>query len=260
MENKLILTEQFLLEERFILCEALSHAEVVTKAKELCDYANKLMNAPKSEESGNGAKEEAIEQIFRNTDKLLLDIKNVKDVDIARGHAKDYIRNIKALIAVLDPDYEAQKSTENTTLRKVFHNIEVQIASTDTGHKALKRLTDELNKVNATLKAIQNDLTSLEDATGNKINEVDQYAILSHIYEDLYKVTQMSEAEYSDNAIISAAVEKLITAKAAAEADAKKISNFVELCKGLDEGDFGHLMDTKAVDRDAMAAEGMTPQ
>ena len=255
MENKLILTEQFLLEERFILCEALSHTDLIAKAKELCEYANQLMNAPKSEESGNGAKEEAIEQIFRNTDKLLIDIKNVKDVDIVRGHAKDYIKNIKALIAVLDPDYEAQKSTENTTLRKVFYNIETQIASTDTGGKALKRLTDELNKVNATLKAIQNDLTSLEDASGNKINEVDQYAILSHIYEDLYKVTQMSEAEYSDNAVISAAVEKLVTAKAAAEADSKKISNFVELCKGLDEGDFGHLMDTKAVDRDAMAAE-----
>ena len=225
---------KYILSEQFVLNEAMKHSDLIAKCKAICDYAKKLLDELESGTDDTNEKENALDKIFDHTTSLMQDTRKVKDVEIIKGKAKNYIDTIKSLISVVDPSTFNDSITadnKTTAFGKFFAHLNELIEKSDVKQS---ELTSELNKIDNIVQTTIDGLANITNSAKEIKTKDDQIVALTKAYKLIYKVSQTSEKEYDNNETISQAVEMLNNAlEKVTEAgdDASKIeakNNFID--------------------------------
>ena len=244
---------KYILSERFVLSEAMKHSDLIAKCKAICDYAKKLLDELESGTDDTNEKENALDKIFDRTTSLMQDTRKVKDVEIIKGKAKDYIDTIKSLISVVDPSTFNDSITadnKTTAFGKFFAHLNELIEKSDVKQS---ELTSELNKIDNIVQTTIDGLANITNSAKEIKTKDDQIVALTRAYKLIYKVSQTSEKEYDNNETISQAVEMLNNALekvTKAEDDASKIeakNNFIDRCEELANDNAAKIIDTLTV-------------
>ena len=244
---------KYILSERFVLNEAMKHSDLIAKCKAIYDYAKKLLDELENGTDDTNEKENALDKIFDHTTSLMQDTRKVKDVEIIKGKAKDYIDTIKSLISVVDPSTFNDSITadnKTTAFGKFFAHLNELIEKSDVKQS---ELTSELNKIDSIVQTTIDGLANITNSAKEIKTKDDQIVALTKAYKLIYKVSQTSEKEYDNNETISQAVEMLNNALekvTKAEDDASKIeakNNFIDRCEELANGNTAKIIDTLTV-------------
>ena len=244
---------KYILSERFVLNEAMKHSDLIAKCKAICDYAKKLLDELENGTDDTNEKENALDKIFDHTTSLMQDTRKVKDVEIIKGKAKDYIDTIKSLISVVDPSTFNDSITadnKTTAFGKFFAHLNELIEKSDVKQS---ELTSELNKIDNIVQTTIDGLANITNSAKEIKTKDDQIVALTKAYKLIYKVSQTSEKEYDNNETISQAVEMLNNAlEKVTEAgdDASKIeakNNFIDRCEELANDNAAKIIDTLTV-------------
>ena len=244
---------KYILSERFVLNEAMKHSDLIAKCKAICDYAKKLLDELESGTDDINEKENALDKIFDHTTSLMQDTRKVKDVEIIKGKAKNYIDTIKSLISVVDPSTFNDSITadnKTTAFGKFFAHLNELIEKSDVKQS---ELTSELSKIDNIVQTTIDGLTNITNSAKEIKTKDDQIVALTKAYKLIYKVSQTSEKEYDNNETISQAVEMLNNAlEKVTEAgdDASKIeakNNFIDRCEELANNNAAKIIDTLTV-------------
>ena len=244
---------KYILSERFVLNEAMKHSDLIAKCKAICDYAKKLLDELESGTDDTNEKENALDKIFDHTTSLMQDTRKVKDVEIIKGKAKNYIDTIKSLISVVDPSTFNDSITadnKTTAFGKFFAHLNELIEKSDVKQS---ELTSELNKIDNIVQTTIDGLANITNSAKEIKTKDDQIVALTKAYKLIYKVSQTSEKEYDNNETISQAVEMLNNAlEKVTEAgdDASKIeakNNFIDRCEELANDNAAKIIDTLTV-------------
>ena len=244
---------KYILSERFVLSEAMKHSDLIAKCKAIRDYAKKLLDELESGTEDTNEKENALDKIFDHTTSLMQDTRKVKDVEIIKGKAKNYIDTIKSLISVVDPSTFNDSITadnKTTAFGKFFAHLNELIEKSDVKQS---ELTSELNKIDNIVQTTIDGLANITNSAKEIKTKDDQIVALTKAYKLIYKVSQTSEKEYDNNETISQAVEMLNNAlEKVTEAgdDASKIeakNNFIDRCEELANDNAAKIIDTLTV-------------
>ena len=244
---------KYILSERFVLNEAMKHSDLIAKCKAICDYAKKLLDELESGTDDTNEKENALDKIFDHTTSLMQDTRKVKDVEIIKGKAKNYIDTIKSLISIVDPSTFNDSITadnKTTAFGKFFAHLNELIEKSDVKQS---ELTSELNKIDNIVQTTIDGLANITNSAKEIKTKDDQIVALTKAYKLIYKVSQTSEKEYDNNETISQAVEMLNNALekvTKAGDDASKIeakNNFIDRCEELANDNAAKIIDTLAV-------------
>ena len=244
---------KYILSERFVLNEAMKHSDLIAKCKAICDYAKKLLDELENGTDDTNEKENALDKIFDHTTSLMQDTRKVKDVEIIKGKAKNYIDTIKSLISVVDPSTFNDSITadnKTTAFGKFFAHLNELIEKSDVKQS---ELTSELNKIDNIVQTTIDGLANITNSAKEIKTKDDQIVALTKAYKLIYKVSQTSEKEYDNNETISQAVEMLNNAlEKVTEAgdDASKIeakNNFIDRCEELANDNAAKIIDTLTV-------------
>ena len=244
---------KYILSERFVLNEAMKHSDLIAKCKAIYDYAKKLLDELESSTDDTNEKENALDKIFDRTTSLMQDTRKVKDVEIIKGKAKNYIDTIKSLISVVDPSTFNDSITadnKTTAFGKFFAHLNELIEKSDVKQS---ELTSELNKIDNIVQTTIDGLANITNSSKEIKTKDDQIVALTKAYKLIYKVSQTSEKEYDNNETISQAVEMLNNAlEKVTEAgdDASKIeakNNFIDRCEELANDNAAKIIDTLTV-------------
>ena len=244
---------KYILSERFVLNEAMKHSDLIAKCKAICDYAKKLLDELENGTDDTNEKENALDKIFDHTTSLMQDTRKVKDVEIIKGKAKDYIETIKSLISVVDPSTFNDSITadnKTTAFGKFFAHLNKLIEKSDVKQS---ELTSELSKIDNIVQTTIDGLANITNSAKEIKTKDDQIVALTKAYKLIYKVSQTSEKEYDNNETISQAVEMLNNAlEKVTEAgdDASKIeakNNFIDRCEELANDNAAKIIDTLTV-------------
>ena len=244
---------KYILSERFVLNEAMKHSDLIAKGKAICDYAKKLLDELENGTDDANEKENALDKIFDHTTSLMQDTRKVKDVEIIKGKAKNYIDTIKSLISVVDPSTFNDSITadnKTTAFGKFFAHLNKLIEKSDVKQS---ELTSELNKIDNIVQTTIDGLANITNSAKEIKTKDDQIVALTKAYKLIYKVSQTSEKEYDNNETISQAVEMLNNAlEKVTEAgdDASKIeakNNFIDRCEELANNNAAKIIDTLTV-------------
>ena len=244
---------KYILSERFVLNEAMKHSDLIAKCKAICDYAKKLLDELESGTDDTNEKENALDKIFDHTTSLMQDTRKVKDVEIIKGKAKNYIDTIKSLISIVDPSTFNDSITadnKTTAFGKFFAHLNELIEKSDVKQS---ELTSELNKIDNIVQTTIDGLANITNSAKEIKTKDDQIVALTKAYKLIYKVSQTSEKEYDNNETISQAVEMLNNAlEKVTEAgnDASKIeakNNFIDRCEELANNNAAKIIDTLTV-------------
>ena len=251
--NESIKSIKYILSERFVLNEAMKHSDLIAKCKAIRDYAKKLLDELESGTEDTNEKENALDKIFDHTTSLMQDTRKVKDVEIIKGKAKNYIDTIKSLISVVDPSTFNDSITadnKTTAFGKFFAHLNELIEKSDVKQS---ELTSELNKIDNIVQTTIDGLANITNSAKEIKTKDDQIVALTKAYKLIYKVSQTSEKEYDNNETISQAVEMLNNAlEKVTEAgdDASKIeakNNFIDRCEELANNNAAKIIDTLTV-------------
>ena len=251
--NESIKSIKYILSERFVLNEAMKHSDLIAKCKAIRDYAKKLLDELESGTEDTNEKENALDKIFDHTTSLMQDTRKVKDVEIIKGKAKNYIDTIKSLISVVDPSTFNDSITadnKTTAFGKFFAHLNELIEKSDVKQS---ELTSELNKIDNIVQTTIDGLANITNSAKEIKTKDDQIVALTKAYKLIYKVSQTSEKEYDNNETISQAVEMLNNAlEKVTEAgdDASKIeakNNFIDRCEELANDNAAKIIDTLTV-------------
>ena len=244
---------KYILSERFVLSEAMKHSDLIAKCKAICDYAKKLLDELENGTDDTNEKENALDKIFDHTTSLMQDTRKVKDVEIIKGKAKDYIDTIKSLISVVDPSTFNDSITadnKTTAFGKFFAHLNELIEKSDVKQS---ELTSELNKIDNIVQTTIDGLANITNSAKEIKTKDDQIVALTKAYKLIYKVSQTSEKEYDNNETISQAVEMLNNALekvTKAEDDASKIeakNDFIDRCEELASDNAAKIIDALTV-------------
>ena len=244
---------KYILSERFVLNEAMKHSDLIAKCKAIRDYAKKLLDELENGTDDTNEKENALDKIFDHTTSLMQDTRKVKDVEIIKGKAKNYIDTIKSLISVVDPSTFNDSITadnKTTAFGKFFAHLNELIEKSDVKQS---ELTSELNKIDNIVQTTIDGLANITNSAKEIKTKDDQIVALTKAYKLIYKVSQTSEKEYDNNETISQAVEMLNNAlEKVTEAgdDASKIeakNNFIDRCEELANDNAAKIIDTLTV-------------
>ena len=244
---------KYILSEQFVLNEAMKHSDLIAKCKAIYDYAKKLLDELESGTDDTNEKENALDKIFDHTTSLMQDTRKVKDVEIIKGKAKNYIDTIKSLISVVDPSTFNDSITadnKTTAFGKFFAHLNELIEKSDVKQS---ELTSELNKIDNIVQTTIDGLANITNSAKEIKTKDDQIVALTKAYKLIYKVSQTSEKEYDNNETISQAVEMLNNAlEKVTEAgdDASKIeakNNFIDRCEELANDNAAKIIDTLTV-------------
>ena len=244
---------KYILSERFVLNEAMKHSDLIAKCKAIRDYAKKLLDELENGTDSTNAKEDALNKIFDRTTSLMQDTRKVKDVEIIKGKAKNYIDTIKSLISVVDPSTFNDSITadnKTTAFGKFFAHLNKLIEKSDVKQS---ELTSELSKIDNIVQTTIDGLANITNSAKEIKTKDDQIVALTKAYKLIYKVSQTSEKEYDNNETISQAVEMLNNAlEKVTEAgdDASKIeakNNFIDRCEELANDNAAKIIDTLTV-------------
>ena len=245
---------KYILSERFVLNEAMKHSDLIAKCKAIYDYAKKLLDELENGTDDTNEKENALDKIFDRTTSLMQDTRKVKDVELIKGKAKDYIDTIKSLISVVDPSTFNDSITadnKTTAFGKFFAHLNELIEKSDVKQS---ELTSELNKIDNIVQTTIDGLANITNSAKEIKTKDDQIVALTKAYKLIYKVSQTSEKEYDNNETISQAVEMLNNAlekvTKAGDDDASKIeakNNFIDRCEELANDNTAKIIDTLAV-------------
>ena len=173
---------KYILSERFVLNEAMKHSDLIAKGKAICDYAKKLLDELENGTDDTNEKENALDKIFDRTTSLMQDTRKVKDVEIIKGKAKNYIDTIKSLISVVDPSTFNDSITadnKTTAFGKFFAHLNELIEKSDVKQS---ELTSELNKID---NIVQTTIDGLANIT-NSAKEIKTKEEFDHRTEPLY--------------------------------------------------------------------------
>ena len=244
---------KYILSERFVLNEAMKHSDLIAKCKAICDYAKKLLDELENGTDDTNEKENALDKIFDHTTSLMQDTRKVKDVEIIKGKAKNYIDTIKSLISVVDPSTFNDSITadnKTTAFGKFFAHLNELIEKSDVKQS---ELTSELSKIDNIVQTTIDGLANITNSAKEIKTKDDQIVALTKAYKLIYKVSQTSEKEYDNNETISQAVEMLNNAlEKVTEAgdDTSKIeakNNFIDRCEELANDNAAKIIDTLTV-------------
>ena len=244
---------KYILSERFVLNEAMKHSDLIAKCKAIYDYAKKLLDELENGTDDTNEKENALDKIFDHTTSLMQDTRKVKDVEIIKGKAKNYIDTIKSLISVVDPSTFNDSITadnKTTAFGKFFAHLNELIKKSDVKQS---ELTSELSKIDNIVQTTIDSLANITNSAKEIKTKDDQIVALTKAYKLIYKVSQTSEKEYDNNETISQAVEMLNNALekvTEAEDDASKIeakNNFIDRCEELANDNAAKIIDTLIV-------------
>ena len=244
---------KYILSEQFVLNEALKHSDLIAKCKAIYDYAKKLLDELENGTDDTNEKENALDKIFDHTTSLMQDTRKVKDVEIIKGKAKDYIDTIKSLISVVDPSTFNDSITadnKTTAFGKFFAHLNELIEKSDVKQS---ELTSELNKIDNIVQTTIDGLANITNSAKEIKTKDDQIVALTKAYKLIYKVSQTSEKEYDNNETISQAVEMLNNALekvTKAEDVASKIeakNNFIDRCEELANDNAAKIIDALTV-------------
>lgn len=244
---------KYILSERFVLNEAMKHSDLIAQCKAICDYAKKLLDELENGTDDTNDKENALDKIFDHTTSLMQDTRKVKDVEIIKGKAKDYIETIKSLISVVDPSTFNDSITadnKTTAFGKFFAHLNELIEKSDVKQS---ELTSELNKIDNIVQTTIDGLANITNSAKEIKTKDDQIVALTKAYKLIYKVSQTSEKEYDNNETISQAVEMLNNALekvTKAGDDVSKIeakNNFIDRCEELANDNTAKIIDTLTV-------------
>ena len=244
---------KYILSEQFVLNEAMKHSDLIAKCKAICDYAKKLLDELENGTDDTNEKENALDKIFDHTTSLMQDTRKVKDVEIIKGKAKNYIDTIKSLISVVDPSTFNDSITadnKTTAFGKFFAHLNELIEKSDVKQS---ELTSELSKIDNIVQTTIDGLANITNSAKEIKTKDDQIVALTKAYKLIYKVSQTSEKEYDNNETISQAVEMLNNALekvTKAEDDASKIeakNNFIDRCEELANDNAAKIIDTLTV-------------
>lgn len=244
---------KYILSEQFVLNEAMKHSDLIAQSKAICDYAKKLLDELENGTDDTDDKENALDKIFDRTTSLMQDTRKVKDVEIIKGKAKDYIDTIKSLISVVDPSTFNDSITadnKTTAFGKFFAHLNELIEKSDVKQS---ELTSELNKIDNIVQTTIDGLANITNSAKEIKTKDDQIVALTKAYKLIYKVSQTSEKEYDNNETISQAVEMLNNALekvTKAGDDASKIeakNDFIDRCEELANDNAAKIIDTLTV-------------
>ena len=244
---------KYILSERFVLNEAMKHSDLIAKCKAIYDYAKKLLDELENGTDDTNEKENALDKIFDHTTSLMQDTRKVKDVEIIKGKAKNYIDTIKSLISVVDPSTFNDSITadnKTTAFGKFFAHLNELIEKSDVKQS---ELTSELNKIDNIVQTTIDGLANITNSAKEIKTKDDQIVALTKAYKLIYKVSQTSEKEYDNNETISQAVEMLNNALekvTKAEDVASKIeakNNFIDRCEELANDNAAKIIDALTV-------------
>lgn len=244
---------KYILSERFVLNEAIKHSDLIVQCKTIYDYIKKLLDELENGTDDNNEKENALDKIFDHTTSLIQDTRKVKDVEIIKGKAKDYIETIKSLISVVDPSTFNDSITadnKTTAFGKFFARLNELIEKSDAKKS---ELTSELSKIDTVVQTAMDGLANITNSAKEIKTKDDQIVALTKAYKLIYKVSQASETEYDNNESISEtieglsdALEKVIKAEDD-EAKNNARNNFITLCEEIADGDIAELIDNLTV-------------
>ena len=244
---------KYILSEQFVLNEALKHSDLIAKCKAIYDYAKKLLDELENGTDDTNEKENALDKIFDHTTSLMQDTRKVKDVEIIKGKAKNYIDTIKSLISVVDPSTFNDSITadnKTTAFGKFFAHLNELIEKSDVKQS---ELTSELSKIDNIVQTTIDSLANITNSAKEIKTKDDQIVALTKAYKLIYKVSQTSEKEYDNNETISQAVEMLNSALekvTKAGDDASKIeakNNFIDRCEELANDSTAKIIDALTV-------------
>lgn len=244
---------KYILSEQFVLNEAMKHSDLIAQCKAICDYAKKLLDELENGTDDTNEKENALDKIFDHTTSLMQDTRKVKDIEIIKGKAKDYIKTIKSLINVVDSstfDDSVKIDNKTTAFGKFFAHLNELIEKSDVKQS---ELTSELSKIDNIVQTTIDGLANITNSAKEIKTKDDQIVALTKAYKLIYKVSQTSEKEYDNNETISQAVEMLNNALekvTKAEDDTSKIeakNNFIDRCEELANDDTTKIIDTLTV-------------
>ena len=244
---------KYILSERLVLNEAIKHSDLIVQCKTIYDYIKKLLDELESGTDDINEKENALDKIFDHTTSLMQDTRKVKDVEIIKGKAKNYIDTIKSLISVVDPSTFNDSITadnKTTAFGKFFAHLNELIEKSDVKQS---ELTSELNKIDNIVQTTIDGLANITNSAKEIKTKDDQIVALTRAYKLIYKVSQTSEKEYDNNETISQAVEMLNNALekvTKAGDDASKIeakNNFIDRCEELANDNVAKIIDTLTV-------------
>lgn len=245
---------KYILSEQFILTEAMKHSDLIAQCKAICDYAKKLIDELTNGTEDTDDKENALSKISDRVTSLIQDTRQVKDVEIIKGKAKDYIEATKSWINIVDPStFDSSVKTDNktTAFGKFFAHLNELIEKPDAKRS---ELFYELSKIDAIVRAAMDSLTTITNSAQETKTKDDQIVALTKAYKLIYKVSQTSEAEYNNNETISEAIEGLNEAfEEAIKASDDKAKNdaknkFIARCEELANSDAAKIIDTLTVD------------
>lgn len=244
---------KYILSEQFVLNEAMKHSDLIAKCKAIYDYAKKLLDELENGTDDTNEKENALDKIFDHTTSLMQDTRKVKDVEIIKGKAKNYIDTIKSLISVVDPStFNDSVTADNktTAFGKFFAHLNELIEKSDVKQS---ELTSELSKIDNIVQTTIDSLANITNSAKEIKTKDDQIVALTKAYKLIYKVSQTSEKEYDNNETISQAIEGLNEALekvTKAEDDASKIeakNNFIARCEELASDNTAKIIDALTV-------------
>ena len=244
---------KYILSEQFVLNEALKHSDLIVQCEAICDSIKKLLDELENGTDDTNEKENALDKIFDHTTSLMQDTRKVKDVEIIKGKAKNYIDTIKSLISVVDPSTFNDSITadnKTTAFGKFFAHLNELIEKSDVKQS---ELTSELSKIDNIVQTTIDGLANITNSAKEIKTKDDQIVALTKAYKLIYKVSQTSEKEYDNNETISQAVEVLNNALekvTKAGDDASKIeakNNFIDRCEELANDNAAKIIDTLTV-------------
>ena len=244
---------KYILSERFVLNEAMKHSDLIAKCKAIYDYAKKLLDELENGTDDTNEKENALDKIFDHTTSLMQDTRKVKDVEIIKGKAKNYIDTIKSLISVVDPSTFNDSITadnKTTAFGKFFAHLNELIEKSDVKQS---ELTSELSKIDNIVQTTIDGLANITNSAKEIKTKDDQIVALTKAYKLIYKVSQTSEKEYDNNEAVSQAIEGLTEALekvTKAEDGASKIeakNNFIARCEELANDNTAKIIDALTV-------------
>ena len=244
---------KYILSERFVLNEAMKHSDLIAQCEVILNSIKKLLDELENGTDDTNDKENALDKIFDHTTSLMQDTRKVKDVEIIKGKAKDYIDTIKSLISVVDPSTFNDSITadnKTTAFGKFFAHLNELIEKSDVKQS---ELTSELNKIDNIVQTTIDGLANITNSAKEIKTKDDQIVALTKAYKLIYKVSQTSEKEYDNNETISQAVEMLNNALekvTKAGDDTSKIeakNNFIDRCEELANDNTAKIIDTLTV-------------
>ena len=244
---------KYILSEQFVLNEAMKHSDLIAQCEVILNSIKKLLDDLENGTDDTNEKENALDKIFDHTTSLMQDTRKVKDVEIIKGKAKNYIDTIKSLISVVDPSTFNDSITadnKTTAFGKFFAHLNELIEKSDVKQS---ELTSELNKIDNIVQTTIDGLANITNSAKEIKTKDDQIVALTKAYKLIYKVSQTSEKEYDNNETISQAVEMLNNALekvTKAGDDASKIeakNNFIDRCEELANDNTAKIIDTLTV-------------